>query len=448
MPRAFRLLVSFQNLPDSAVAARTEPAPVLESELSEVSAPAVSVPERGALIAGTYRATEVIGGGGMGVVYLATDVRLGRLVALKLIREQLSSPPFRARFLDEARAMARVNHPNVVTIYAFGEHADTPYLAMELVSGKALDRLIQEHAGAVNLDLALSLLEQACLGLSAIHEAGTVHRDIKPSNLLVDQHARLRIGDLGLATSYQSGSVPREVVGTPGYIAPEILLELGDATPQSDVYSLACVAYEVLTGQPPFDPALVANLGVEHLLHRIVPPSEVRPGLPAAFDGVILAALAEDPRRRTGSAERFRRALLDARSAIFEPTNILLVDDDEDQRAVLQSALEAKFPTAQIDCAADGDAALLACARRPPCVVVSDLQMPGTDGIALTAALRARSDAQGIAIVLLTASGSPADWRLLSTLGADGFVIKPANLEDLASTIRRALRERRTLSQA
>src|SRR5688572_743613 len=118
-PRACSLLVSLQSLPDSAVAARTEPAPVLESELSEVSAPApLSVPEQGALIAGTYRTTEAIGGGGMGVVYLAVDVRLNRPVALKLIREQLSSPGFRVRFLEEARAMALVNHPNVVTIYA------------------------------------------------------------------------------------------------------------------------------------------------------------------------------------------------------------------------------------------------------------------------------------------------------------------------------------------
>ncbi len=435
--------MSAHSLPEVSVVALTEPAEIVAAERELVVA---DMPEPGELIADTYRIAGSIGGGGMGIVYLAVDLHLNRPVALKLIRGQLSGPQFRTLFAVEARAMALVNHPNVVTIYSFGEHAGTPYFAMELVQGKSLERLLEEQDGALSLDLALGLLEQACLGLSAIHEAGTVHRDIKPSNLLVDRQHRLRICDLGLATSYRDGSLRREVVGTPGYIAPEIVLARGEATPQSDVYSLACVAYELLAGQPPFRPTPGEALGVQHLLRRIAPPSAVRPGLPSAFDGVIMAALVEDPHRRTGSAERFRRALVDATSATLDPSRILIVDDDDDQLALLQNALEAEFPCADIDCAADGDAALAAFSRRPPSVVVSDLQMPGTDGIALTVSLRARAEAQTVPIIVLTASGSPEDWRLLSKLGADGFVVKPVNVEDLASTIRRTLRERRKLA--
>jgi serine/threonine protein kinase len=439
--RASLWLVSVQSLPEVSVIALTEPADAVPPE-SAAEVPVESEPSE--LIAGTYRVAGSIGAGAMGVVYLAVDVRLSRPVALKLIREQLHQPGFKILFREEARAMALVNHPNVVTIYSFGEHDGRPYLAMEFVQGRSLDRLLDDRRGQLDIDLALSLLDQACLGLSAIHESGAVHRDIKPSNLLVDQQNRLRICDLGLATSYREGVSHREVVGTPGYIAPEIVLGQSDATPRSDVYSLACVAYELLTGHPPFRPTPDEVAGVQYVARTIAPPSTMRPGLPAVFDGVLGAALAEDPRRRTGSAERFRQALIDAHSATFDPARILIVEDDPDGRLVLALALETEFPNAEIDSAEDGAAALRAFSKHPPSVVVSDLQMPGTDGFALTTELRSRSDANGVPIILLTASGGPQEWRRLSGLGADGFVVKPANMEDLAGTIRRALRQRRT----
>ena len=436
--------MSVESLPEVSVIALTEPANAVPEESA---APSPDEPEPSELIADTYRVAGSIGAGAMGVVYLAVDVRLSRPVALKLIREQLHQPGFKLLFREEARAMALVNHPNVVTIYSFGEHEGRPYLAMEFVQGRSLDRLLDDRRGQLDLDLALSLLDQACLGLNAIHEAGAVHRDIKPSNLLVDHQNRLRICDLGLATSYREGA-HREVVGTPGYIAPEIVLGQSDATPRSDVYSLACVAYELLTGFPPFRPTPGEVAGVQYVARTIAAPSTLRPGLPAVFDGVLGAALAEDPRRRTGSVERFRQALLDARSATLDPARILIVDDDPDARLVLAMALETEFPNAEIETAEDGEAALEVFSKRRPSVVVSDLQMPGTDGLALTKALRSRSDANGVPIVLLTAAGGPQDWRLLSTLGADGFVVKPANMEDLAGTIRRAVRQRRAPSTA
>jgi len=433
--------VSEEALSGVSVIAITEPADALPTAAESAS---ICVPEEDELVADSYRVVGLIGGGAMGVVYLAVDVRLNRSVALKVIRDGLPQPGFRMLFREEARAMALVNHPNVVTIYSFGEHGDRPFLAMELVQGKSLDRLLDESDGELELERALGLLDQACQGLIAIHEAGAVHRDIKPSNLLVDAHDRLRICDLGLATSYGDASNDRrEIVGTPGYIAPEILLGQSEANPRSDVYSLGCVAYELLAGRAAFRPTPGEEHRLDHLARQAPPPSAVRPDLPKVFDGVIMAALERDPHRRTASAERFRQALLDARSATVDPARILVVDDDADTRLTLQLALETEFPGAEVESAADGEAALAAFSRRAPSVVVSDLQMPGTDGVALVKLLRARSDASAVPIVLLTASGGPDAWRRASALGADGFVVKPANVQDLAAVIRRAVRERR-----
>jgi serine/threonine-protein kinase len=404
------------------------------------------VPGLGELVGGSYRVEAVIGGGAMGVVLRALDERLGRSVALKVIRPTLYGPGFCTLFQREARAMALVNHPNVVGIYAFGEHGEMPYFVMELVQGKSLDRFLHENERPLELDRALRLVDQACLGLSAIHEAATVHRDIKPGNLLIDHDERLRIGDLGLAASYRDERTLREVVGTPGYMAPEILRGEGDATPMSDLYSLGCVAYELIVGRPPFEAKQDVTLTARHLIEPVRPPTKVRPGLPAGFDDVLLQALAKKPHERSASVEHFRRELKAARRRAFEPSRILVVEDDPDQREVLQQALEVEFAGSEIECVPDGAAALEAFERNPAAVVISDLQMPAVDGASLTQRLRLRPDAKTVPIILLTASGGAEEWRQLASLGADRFVVKPAHVGDLANTIRRALRERAALA--
>jgi serine/threonine-protein kinase len=404
------------------------------------------VPGLGEVVGGSYRVEAVLGGGAMGVVLRAVDERLGRSVALKVIRPNLYGPGFCALFQREARAMALVNHPNVVGIYAFGEHGDMPYFAMELVHGKSLDRFLHDNPKPLELERALKLIDQACLGLSAIHEASTVHRDIKPGNLLVDHDDRLRIGDLGLAASYRDERTLREVVGTPGYMAPEILRGEGDATPLSDLYSLACVAFELITGRAPFEAKQDITLTARHLVEPVPRPTSVRRGLAPAFDEVLVHALAKKPEERTPSVEHFRRALWAAHQSAFEPSRILVVEDDPDQREVLQQALEDEFVGSEVECVPDGAAALAAFERKPAAVVVSDLQMPTVDGASLTQLLRLRADARTVPIILLTASGGPEEWRQLAAMGADRFIVKPAHVGDLANTIRRAVRERAALA--
>jgi len=237
-------------------------------------------------IGNIYRLETKLGGGAMGRVFSAFDDTLERKVAIKVIAANLERPDFRKRFMLEARAMALVSHPNVLSIYALGEHESNPFIVMELVEGQTLDRFIAERGSQLDLDVNLRILNQICLGLSAIHLAGTLHRDIKPSNILLDKDLRVRVSDLGLAVGVQEGALVKELVGTPGYIAPEIQFgaEAGGATQQSDLYSLGCVAYELLTGCPPFAANDAVSLAAMHACETVPLPSRVQPDLPTAFD--------------------------------------------------------------------------------------------------------------------------------------------------------------------
>jgi len=402
------------------------------------------VPRPGELIA-DYEILGQLGGGGMGVVMAALDRQLGRKVALKLIHAELRSAEFRARFTSEARAMARVSHPNVVTIHAFGEHDDAPFMVMELVEGETLEAWLATQPDEPDIDETLRILNQVCLGVTAIHEAGTLHRDLKPSNILLDGRLRARVSDLGLAIPFKAGVTNKEAVGTPGYIAPEIHFDIASdsgATPQSDLYSLACIAFEMLTGSPPYSADDDMVLAVLHGTAPVPVASERRRSLPQAFDHVLQQALAKDPKERTPSVELFRRALLEARNDSLEPVRILVAEDDRDFRELLEIALGEEFPGADIECVVDGRQAVEAFDRKQASVVVLDLQMPEIDGMGVTALLRARPNAQQVPIIVVSASGGPKEWTLLSSLGADRFLVKPVPLDDLISAIRRATRER------
>ncbi len=404
-------------------------------------------PAPGTLIAGSYRVLSGLGEGTMGVVVLARDEVLERNVAIKLVSEKfVGSPELRTRFLDEARAMAKVSHPNVLQIHAFGEFEGAPYFVMEYVEGEPLDKYRARQPMQVpELEIALRVLEEACLGLNAIHQAGLVHRDIKPSNLLLDSKLRVRVADLGLANMLQARSETRGLVGTPAYMAPEMVLQ-SEVPPalahRGDIYSLGCVAFELLTGRPPFTAPTLRALLLKHASSEVDPPSAIRPELSPAFDAPIRRALAKDPAERTPSAEALRRELLAARDKSLEPVRILVAEDNADFREALQLMLEMEFPGAQVEAVGDGAEALAAFERKTPSVVILDLRMPNVDGIELTGRLRSRASTEAMPIIVLTASGGPQEWKRLSAMGADGFLVKPVNLKDVVTLVRRALSER------
>lgn len=402
----------------------------------------------GAIVDRTYRVERTLGVGGMGAVALATDERLDRKVAIKFIKPELFAfPEMRTFFHNEARAMARVGHRNVLSVFAFGEHEGTPYFVMEYVDGKTVDQWLRGREPGTFPDLgeAIRILEQACLGVEAIHATSTVHRDLKPSNLLIDRSFRVAVGDLGVARVLDSATTGNIIVGSASYMAPEAALgedEAPELAGRRDVYALGCIAYELLTGRPPFTGQTDMSILSQHVLHDAVPPSQVRPGLHSGYDDVIAKALAKDPSKRHPTVTAFRRALMAEYSGAREPERILIVDDDEDWRTLISTSLKERFPNALIDEVGDGGAALEAFDKSPYSVVLVDLQMPEMDGAQLTLLLRSVESSARTPIIVLTAEGGPREWQRLSAMGADAFLVKPVNADDVELVIRRTLRSR------
>jgi len=260
----------------------------------------------GTTVAG-YKVERLIGRGGMGAVYRASEEGLGRKVALKVIAPELAQDErFRERFLRESRIAASLDHPHVIPIYQAGDEDGLLFLAMRYVEGYDLANLVAEE-GALEPKRALDLLGQIAEALDAAHEKGLVHRDVKPSNVLIAESGRREhcyLGDFGLTkrTGSLSGvSVAGEIVGTLEYVAPEQIT--GDPLDErSDVYSLGCVLYECLTGQSPFPRATDVALLWAHVHEEPTPPSKAKPELPKELDTVLARALAKEPGRRYRSA--------------------------------------------------------------------------------------------------------------------------------------------------
>ncbi len=403
----------------------------------------------GVLLDDTYHLTERLGEGAMGVVYLARDQRLERDVAIKFIQPSLvRSAEAHDRFLREARTMARVHHVNVVRIYAYGEFLASPYFVMEFVPGADVACWMSERGRPhLSVDEAIGILDQTCRGIAAIHEAGAVHRDLKPTNVLIGPAFRVCVTDLGLAKVLDAP--PEEdkdtVSGTPAYMAPEVVIGSfvdPELEGQADVYSLGIMAFEMITGRLPYLHSNPTRMMLAHIEGTPPIPSELRHDLPPVFDDVILAALRKDPRERTPGAEAFRRALLEARqsvSAAMRKLRLLIADDDDDFRALVEETLRAAFPDAEVVSVADGEAALKAAEAGGISLAFVDLDMPRMNGVELTAAFRATRGLERIPILVVTGSGGAPDWRLLQTLGADGFIVKPIDPVSLIALARRTL---------
>lgn len=250
---------------------------------------------------GNYRIDGVLGRGGMSVMYRATDVRLGRKVALKVIGEHLGADAeFRERFVDEARNTAAIDHPNIVPLYDFGELDGMHYIGMRLVDGSDLASLIVE--GAMRPERAFGLLEQVADALDTLHHRGLVHLDVKPANVLVTQRESIRehvyVADFGLTRRGATGHRTRggDFLGSPTYAAPEHLRgEPLDG--RTDQYALACVLFACVTGRPPYQ-GDVQTVIKGHL--NAPPPSATRlvPSLPAGIDAVIEKGMSKSPSGR------------------------------------------------------------------------------------------------------------------------------------------------------
>jgi len=268
----------------------------------------------------------------MGEVYRATDAVLGRAVAVKLLAERYSrDEAVRGRFTREALAAARLSgEPNIVTVFDVGEHADRPFIVMEYLEGGSLEERIEKD-GAQEVGQSLEWLEQAATALDAAHRHGVVHRDVKPANLMLDRNGNVHVADFGIASAAGTDSLTMTgtVLGTAGYLSPE-QAQGERATPASDRYALAVVAFELLSGRRPFVSESITAEAVGHVNSPVPSIAEICEGLPEELDAVFRQALAKDPAERFDTASEFvaalRAALAEAAGATrsFRPTSSAL----------------------------------------------------------------------------------------------------------------------------
>jgi serine/threonine-protein kinase len=263
--------------------------------------------EPGLLVADRYLLEVVLATGGMGQVWGATDQTLGRAVAVKVLRPDTADDAgFVERFRAEARHSAALQHPNIATVHDFGEGAHSAYLVMELIEGKPLSTVIRERA-PLPAEEVTEILYQAAIALQAAHNAGVVHRDVKPANIVVDDDGYARLTDFGISRALSGASLTQtgEVLGTPHYLAPE-QAQGKPAGPASDVYALAVVGYEMLTGERPFSgESMVATA----LAHVSQPAPQLSDDVGEPLRTTVMSALAKDPAQRPQSAAEFAEAL-------------------------------------------------------------------------------------------------------------------------------------------
>lgn len=272
-------------------------------------------------VIGNYEIRNKVGEGGMGAVYRGVDVLLEREVAIKVLRPELyNTPQLAERFHSEAIALARLNHPNIATLYTYLRYGEESMMVMEFVRGETLEALLR-RVGALSVESTIALFGQALDGLAHAHAQGIVHRDLKPANLMLTTTGVVKVMDFGIARIAGGGRMTRtgRLIGTLEYMSPEQVRGL-ETDSRSDIYSLGIVLYQMLTGKVPFTSDSDYELMRAHIESAPTPPRELAPNLPPVVESLILRALAKDPADRFQSAAEFRTALDACLSGNFSPS--------------------------------------------------------------------------------------------------------------------------------
>ena len=408
-----------------------------------------------------YRVERLLAEGAVGAVYLAHDEALGRNVALKVLHDGVE-PAEGTRLMKEAAALATLRNDHVVGVYAFGNHEGTPYIAMEYVEGRNLRGLIDEyyieHRDWVPIFRAVQLLRDIADGMAAVHGAGIVHRDVKPENVVIEKGTgRVVIVDFGAAVVAADAKVG-PVMGTPYYLSPEAA-HGARPHPGMDIYSLGCLAYELLTGRGPFEADVVQEILLQHAKDPIPPVSSLRPGL-GALDDLLSRSIAKKVSDRIASMAVFSNLLGDqltpnpvmmsddSLSLVMDRPDggirILVVDDDPIfARVAARCARLAMIGSnAEVSRASTGGKALANAQRHRPDIIVLDYMLPDIDGVEVLSRIRAGHDGDHPEVIVASgALGVAEQWRF-GILGVTEFVDKPVEFTDLLAVIHRIAAKR------
>ncbi|MDD2371949.1 MAG: protein kinase [Syntrophomonadaceae bacterium] len=268
------------------------------------------------ILGNRYELQEKIGEGGMSYVYRARCQILDRIVAIKILKEEYSKDQaFVGRFKTEAMAAARLSHSNIVNIYDVGQQDDVYYIVMEYIEGKTLKDLIAEEA-PLPVGRAIDIAVMICDGIQHAHEKGIIHRDIKPHNILITTSGMVKVADFGIAQAISKKTITfgGNIVGSVHYISPE-QAKGEPLTVATDIYSLGCVLYEMLTGKTPFDAESPVTVALKHIHDEVVSPRQINESIPMALEGIIYRAMEKVPEKRFPSAEKMRNDLLNMNGA-------------------------------------------------------------------------------------------------------------------------------------
>lgn len=310
----------------------------------------------GKLVDGRYRVRARIARGGMATVYVATDLRLERRIALKVMHGHLSDDTvFQSRFIQEARAAARLADPHVVNVFDQGQDGELAYLVMEYLPGITLRELMREQR-RLTIPQTITIMDAILAGLAAAHKADIVHRDVKPENVLLAEDGRIKIGDFGLARATTANTATgQQLLGTIAYLAPELVTR-GTADARSDIYALGIMLYEMLVGEQPYKGEQPMQIAFQHATESVPRPSVRNPGVPEQLDELVLWATEKSPDERPDNAQEMldrlreiERDLGVAPAAVTTATTPLRSQSDSGELTkVLPSTMVIEDPTGPI----------------------------------------------------------------------------------------------------
>ncbi|MGL4340511.1 MAG: Stk1 family PASTA domain-containing Ser/Thr kinase [Rhodoglobus sp.] len=384
-------------------------------------------PMIGRLLDGRYEIRSRIARGGMATVYLATDLRLERRVAIKVMHGHLvDDSAFTERFIQEARSAARLAHPNVVNVFDQGQDKDMAYLVMEYLPGITLRELLAEHK-VLTTDQTLDILEAVLAGLAAAHKAGIVHRDLKPENVLLADDGRIKIGDFGLARAASANTATgATLLGTIAYLSPELVTR-GIADARSDIYAIGIMMYEMLTGEQPYKGEQPMQIAYQHANDAVPAPSLINNTVPGELDALVAWSTSREPDDRPRDA----RAMLDRLYEVH--SNLMTAAPTAASTAVVQRTMV--IPTARAQVTAEtqvigqrGKLPTVAATAIQPALVKTQHD-PTNPTTALKAAVKKRRRrAPWIILLIMIIIGAAGGAGWYFSLGPGGSITIPASV--------------------